>query len=1114
MYRLRCFGRTAIESPAGEEVQLRSRKHLALLVYLAAGRGSRYSRERLASLFWGTEPKLARHSLSQALYDITQNIPSIELHRTVREVGLADDGLTYDAEVLAEAVRQERLDEAVELYRGDFAPGLEDAGGDDFERWLDEERHRLRRLAETALLHHMTRCDDQARWGAMCLSATRLIGMNPLNERAHRAYLRALWLQGDQAAAVAHFESERQRLEEGLPGGIGEETLDLMRRIRGSRPAVSSTAVHERARPPMVGREEEFGELKRLLSETEEGTGRLAIVRGEAGMGKTRLLEEFHEFAALEGARVLESRCYSAETDVPFGPVVDGLGELAAELAGVEGEETRYFQLGHLFPEVFGPAAPQPDSFLGAGAGRRRLHEEVADLLRRACEKEPIVWLIDDAHWMDASSTSLVHYLVRRLSDHPVMVVCAAREEASEFLDKFRDWESSELNTEPAELELAQLSEENVLRMLRHLGMDERISAIAKKLHQLSGGNPLYIRELIQNGALENLPLESDHALSDSAHMHPSHSFSQRISESLKKKVSGLSPSALRILEIVAVAGRSTRLDVIADSSGYTASQIADTIRNLYGRGLLQDRENRVSFTHDLLRTYIYDSLGEIQRSALHLTVAEVLADKSDGDEVRALAHHFAEAGDLGRAYEYSLAAAQKAWSVGAHEEATYLSETALRFARKTDEKGPALQILADAQVSAGKLAAADATLRDMLDTQVGGTVRWLNTKLRLADLLLDRSRLGEAYSLLSELSELLETADTRAYEPESIAWAQHLLMKAALKTGRYEAATDALGAVEAITSSAESRSPTLRATAAISRAAFKLHYETPDAAMEHLAAAPEWLDEVDYELRIKSTYIASMVYLRSGHWDRGERWLDRAERWATQYNDILNLVGLLNNKVVYCLEKGEWQEVKRLAERVAGLSDSHDQTANAPLVFEGNLGHASFFSGNTSEAIERYRKVLGRIAVDENPGLILQYRCSLALAYLQDQEYEPAEDIWRHMVSLSDSSLSFRPEVQEYYKYLWLDAFFRLEQGDLGVVKHLRQVAELEESRDRPSAIKLAWLADLLDYDRSDDGGGMQSSMKTLATYETLRSYEMQWFAHSTNRWLMRARGALSVRK
>ena len=138
-YRLRTLGRTRIRSEAGSEIELRSAKHTALFLYLNAESRRNHLRSELCEMFWTTERSRARHSLSQALYDIRNRVGSV-LATSGEGVTLDAPGAWYDVDRLEERMSRDEIAAAVELYAGPYAVEMDDVGTDGFERWLEAER--------------------------------------------------------------------------------------------------------------------------------------------------------------------------------------------------------------------------------------------------------------------------------------------------------------------------------------------------------------------------------------------------------------------------------------------------------------------------------------------------------------------------------------------------------------------------------------------------------------------------------------------------------------------------------------------------------------------------------------------------------------------------------------------------------------------------------------------------------------------------------------------------------------------------------------------------------------------------------------------------------------
>ncbi|MCK5447111.1 MAG: AAA family ATPase, partial [Gemmatimonadetes bacterium] len=310
MFVIQSLGGVRIQDSSGDVVRLRSKKHMALLLYLATAGRRIYTRDSLARLLWDTSIERARHSLSQAVYDLRRNLPGTIDSATGDAVRLDLSAFRFDVVEFEQALKNGELALAVDLYRGPFADNLVHAGTDDFERWLETERLRLSRLGEMALRRHVRQCDESGQWGEMCMAALRLVKLSNLDEEAHRVLMRGLWLHGDAASASRHFDEVVKPLEDELPNGISQETHLLVQRIRSTpapEPWVDNLG---ELQTPFLGRENELETLRKVVREIRDTSTTAVLVAGEAGIGKSRLVSEFTRSVALEDVWLLESRCY------------------------------------------------------------------------------------------------------------------------------------------------------------------------------------------------------------------------------------------------------------------------------------------------------------------------------------------------------------------------------------------------------------------------------------------------------------------------------------------------------------------------------------------------------------------------------------------------------------------------------------------------------------------------------------------------------------------------------------------------------------------------------------------------------------------------------------
>ena len=483
---------------------LSSGKALALLCYLVVT-GRPLLRPTLVGLLWGDMPEnSARNNLSKALTYLRQAVgPHLDITRHVvafnREIPYWLDIEAFEEGVSARA-DVEQMERAVELYRGDFLEGFYVRQAPAFEEWVLTQRARLRELVLDALhtlaVHH-TRRGSAGHAAAMEYTA-RLLALEPWREEAHRQLMLLLAQSGQRSAALAQYEACRQMLTEELGVEPGPETAALYQRIRDGTlpgevlnmaerglspgpqrgiaavvvappPFLSSPSPLPAALPPFVARERELAQLDGYLEGALSGRGQVALVTGEAGTGKTALVQEFVRRAQKQHGDLIVAmgncNAYTGLGD-PYLPFREILGLLTGDVepgwaAGTLGTEgaLRLWNLIPLTLQLLVQASPDlVDTFLpglslaaraavavpgGApwldrlqalvasvepGRGRPNLEQadlfaQVAALLTDLARERPLLLAVDDLQWADAGSIHLLFHLGRRLAAARILIV-------------------------------------------------------------------------------------------------------------------------------------------------------------------------------------------------------------------------------------------------------------------------------------------------------------------------------------------------------------------------------------------------------------------------------------------------------------------------------------------------------------------------------------------------------------------------------------------------------------------------------------------------------------------------------------------------------------------
>ena len=371
----------------------------------------------------------------------------------------------------------------------------------------------------------------------------------------------------------------------------------------------------------LLERDQHLDHLAELLHLAAAGQGRLVLVGGEAGVGKTTLTDEFCRRVA-ESVAVLRTSCDALSTPGPLGPVRDLAPALGLQID---------------------PHSHDNDA-------RDRLFREV--LAAFAARPGPTVVVAEDAHWADGASLELLRFLGRRIGDLPVLVIVTYRDDEIGADHPLR-MVLGDLATASTvqRISLRPLSEEAVQRLAQGSDRD------ATTLHRLTGGNPFFVTEALAADA-ESVPAT--------------------VGDAVLARAARLSPEARALLDVAAVIGSTIDLDLLLSVAGPVLDEADEGIE----RGLLRGTDEGLAFCHELARDAILAAIAPLRRRLLHARVLAALRDAPEAErDLARLAHHAEAAGDRAAVLEFATAAAEQAAALHAHREAAAQYARALRFA-------------------------------------------------------------------------------------------------------------------------------------------------------------------------------------------------------------------------------------------------------------------------------------------------------------------------------------------------------------------------------------------------------------------------------------------------
>lgn len=468
---------------------------------------------------------------------------------------------------------------------------------------------------------------------------------------------------------------------------------------------------------PFVGREAELAELRRLVAEAEAGRGRLVLVTGDAGIGKTRTTERALE--DVPPARVFWGRCHETEGAPAYWPWRQVLrayarsrptDELRSEIADAAAD------VAQLVPELTERIGSSVAPDVAPEHARFLLFDAVAGWLRRASARALLVLAFDDLHWADSGSLLLLRSVAGELRDARLVIV-----------GLYRDAEMRRLEGAPRILgELARVSERvplvglderHVAAFVASVGGEEPSPGLAQAIHRATDGNPFFLTE-----TTELLRAEGGLGAASGDGVR----IPDTVRDVLRRRLDPTSGETRRVLAAAAVLGREVDLPALAALTDLAQPQVLGLLEPARALGLVVEvagRPDRSRFTHALVQATLLDELVAAERAALHRRAGEVLERlyaKDPTPHFGALAHHFFEAstlGDLPKAIGYATRAGQHAMETLGFEEAASHFERALRAARAAGgqayDRLALLRQLGEAQRRAGDEERARATSLD-----------------------------------------------------------------------------------------------------------------------------------------------------------------------------------------------------------------------------------------------------------------------------------------------------------------------------------------------------------------------------------------------------------------
>ena len=713
MLRIALLGGLRLEAGGTEVALPESRRARTLLAWLALHPGH-HGRSTLAGVLRpDVEEDDARRSLRQATWLLGKALGDAAdgaLVATRGEVGLNPAAVAVDVAELRAQASAGDLDAARTLRARPLLPEHD-------EEWAIAARDELRAELSDLMARQAAAAEAGGDLDAAVRWARERATADPLSETAQTELMRLLTDSGDRAAAVQVADALRRRLSDELGVTPSAETRaaidDVLNddreatpRTASRQPRTASRELPRRCEPraaslpaplatvaaePISGREDATQRLKTAYDTAAQGTPGLALVAGEAGIGKTRLVAEIATQVAKQGGAVLYGRC-DEEPLASYQPFAEAL-ERAVEdgvLPVAALPEVHAGELARMLPRLettHGAPPAQPDS--DPELARHRMFEAVRAALAIVSADRAALLVLDDVQWADAGGLALLGHLAGRLRDERLLVLMTFRD-ADPGTPTARDLPlllTQLRRSRPVDrIDLEPLSTEAIAGLLPE-GTDP---VLAERVHQRTGGNSLFVVETLR---------ELDHA--------DGQAVPAAVQELIEQRVASLGDDALAVVRAGAVAGLEFPLaDVEALTDLDEDALIAGVDRALEARLIREEagRPGVYQFAHALVADAVYGGMSGARRARLHCRLGQALVGR--GAPAGAVAHHLlagAPVGDTGLALTWTQKAADAALAALAYDDAAALARRALEIATQPDQRARLLATIGDALDRAGR---------------------------------------------------------------------------------------------------------------------------------------------------------------------------------------------------------------------------------------------------------------------------------------------------------------------------------------------------------------------------------------------------------------------------
>ncbi len=664
----------------------------SLLAYLLLHRSAPQSRAYLAFLFWpDTNESQARTNLRNLLHHLRHALPNSDtyLDVTVQTMQWRSDApfsldiIDFNTEIsqAEQALKQnsplsarEAFIRAADLYKGDLLPSC-------YDEWIISHREGLRQSYLDVLERLGNLLEEQRDYQGAIRNTQQLLRYDPLHEAAYRRLIRLHALNDDRAGALRVYHTCTTVLQRELEVEPSAATREVYQQLLSAEARQAPTVPATTSFTPLIGREKEWTQMLQNWHAVVSGKGpQVIMLCGEAGIGKTRLAEDLLQWAGRQGISRANSRCFAAEGELAFGPVI----ALLRAHPLIRLEDAYIGEVARLLPEILAmrPDLPRPTALTEAWQ-RQRLFEALAQAILSI--NQPLLLMIDDLQWCDRDTLEWLHFLLRFDRSARMLVVGTYRPEEIDMDHPLISWlHSLRLAGQVSEIDLGPLDENATYTLATRIAGADIGRQAAHHLYRETEGNPLFVVETMR----AKLPAAAQGIESDTNRMQSSDFNSEginlppKVRSVLESRLAQVSPPTRDLTEVAAVIGREFSFKLLQKASGRDEDTLVHELDELWQRRIVREHGiEAYDFSHDKLREVAYRSMSAAHRRLLHRRIAQAL-EALQAEELDPVSHqlaaHYEKAGLPEKAASYYLRAANVARQVYSNAEALALLQRGL----------------------------------------------------------------------------------------------------------------------------------------------------------------------------------------------------------------------------------------------------------------------------------------------------------------------------------------------------------------------------------------------------------------------------------------------------